>query len=77
MSGQLSKVEHILGFLSKLVLAFFICFTGFIAASVGYQILTSIDFSSLSGIVALILFYLAIMVVIVLSYKVLTSGSDI
>ncbi len=76
MSGHLSRIEHILGFLGKLVIAFFICFIGFITVTVGYQILTSIDFESSFGIVALFLFYVAIMVVIILSYKVLTAGNN-
>lgn len=77
MSGYLSRVEYILGFLGKLVMAFFICFVGFIAATVGYQLLATINFESFSGIVALFLFYAAIIVVIILSYKVLTSDNSL
>lgn len=77
MSGHLTRIEYILGFLGKLVLAFFICFIGFISATVGYQILANINLESSFGIVTLFLFYLAIMVVIILSYKVLTSGNSI
>lgn len=77
MSGDLSRVKHISVFLGKLVLTFFICFAGFIAAVIGYNLLTTIDFESSFGIAYLLLFYLAIVVVVILSYKVLTSGNSL
>ncbi|MFO7966930.1 MAG: hypothetical protein R6U44_04960 [Archaeoglobaceae archaeon] len=77
MPEHLSRIEHIVGFLGRLVLAFFICFVGFIVVTVGYQTLTSISFEGSFNIVALLLFYVAIMVVVILSYKVLTSGNSI
>lgn len=73
MSPNLATVTAVLGYLSKLVLAFFICFTGFIGVSIGYNFLHK-ALNESSEILVIFLFYLAILLVIAASYKVMMSN---
>lgn len=67
------KMASTFRFLGKLILAFLICFVGFVAIILGYNILnkTSVITSTFSD---LAFFYIFILVVMSISYKVLASN---